>query len=108
MDHHTVAHSSWNNPRKLRHTATLPTIADRCRAVARHLFVLSSAAANISHAVPAMHKVSMCKPAQPLIAVKLKATRQLTLINEHASAHGEPGLKQIEVGVGGCRLIHLH
>jgi len=37
----------------------------------------------------------MCKPAQPLIAAKLNATRQLTANNEQASAHGENGLNQI-------------
>src|SRR5262245_26534070 len=104
MDHHALNSPLSSNERRLRYTATLPTIADTFLAVACHLFAVSSAAANINHAVPAMHTVNMCKAAQPLIAAKLKAIRQLTANNEQASAHGENGLNQIAATVIDARL----
>src|ERR1044071_508627 len=89
MDHHALKYPSSSRPRTLRHTATPPTIAEMSLAVVCRLFPVSSAAANMSHAVPAMQTVNKCRPAHPLIVEKLKATRQLAANNEQASAHGE-------------------
>src|SRR5690349_17908857 len=89
MDHHLVNSPPSPNPRKLNSTATPPRIAETSLAVTCHLLPISSAAANMSHAVPAMHNVSMCSPAQPLSVAKENEIRQLTANNKPASAHGE-------------------
>src|SRR5215213_2452861 len=89
MDHHALCCSPHVSVRKLRNTATPPMMAETSLAVACHLLLVSSAGANISHAVPAMHIVSKCRPAQPLIPAKLKAMRQLTANNKPARPHAE-------------------
>src|SRR6185436_3048870 len=89
MDHHALNAPPSNNDRKLRHTATPPATAETSRAVACHLFAVSSAAANINHAVPARHTVSKCRDARPSIAAKEKAVKLLTANNKQPSDHGD-------------------
>src|SRR6185503_11008024 len=91
MDHHALNSPPSINERQLRYTAKPPMIADRALAVGRQLARTTgnSAAANISHAVAAVHTVRRCRPAHPPRAAKLKAIRLLTANKKPASAHGE-------------------